>query len=154
MRTLLTSGISLFLMGGVAVAQTATSTPEQSQVKFDSQGATFSFDRGVGQGKIEIECAEGDTTRGCVEAVLPLLEVFSPDDSLGVAYATTSIKCGNTVSEVSTGTTGGNCSVAGPEGGPRESAGCNDGDNRAGANCQTGCGATTGSGSCTIKSAN
>jgi hypothetical protein len=114
-------------------------------------GAKLSIDRGSGKAKIEIQCSASNI-RQCVEAALPVL-----DEGQGgtVVYATSSIKCGNTIYEVSTGNNSGNCSVAGPEGGPRESVGCNDaptGGNTASANCTTGCGATTGSGSCTIKS--
>ena len=69
-----------------------------------------------------------------------------------MVYSTTSIKCGNTVYEVSTGTKGGLCATSGPANAPVESGTCNDGGNRAGANCKTGCEGTTGSGSCTIKS--
>lgn len=107
-----------------------------------------------GMDEIKVKCADYDSTRQCLDVVRPII---SPGGgSTSVVYATTSIKCGSTIYEVSTGNNAGNCSVAGPENGPRESAGCNDsptGGNSASANCQTGCGATTGSGSCTIKSA-
>ena len=116
------------------------------------RGASFFIRRGMDE--IRIKCADSDSTRACIDVVRPII---SPGGGAPtVVYATTSIKCGNTVYEVSTGNNAGNCSVAGPEDGPRDSAGCNDapsGGNTASANCQTGCGATTGSGSCTIKSA-
>jgi hypothetical protein len=105
-------------------------------------------------GEIQVKCADSDSTRQCLDVVRPIISPVGGAPT--VVYATTSIKCGNTIYEVSTGNNAGNCSVAGPENGPRESAGCNDapsGGNSASANCQTGCGATTGSGSCTIKSA-
>jgi hypothetical protein len=107
-----------------------------------------------GMGEIQVKCADSDSTRQCLDVVRPIISPVGGAPT--VVYATTSIKCGNTIYEVSTGNNAGNCSVAGPENGPRESAGCNDapsGGNSASANCQTGCGATTGSGSCTIKSA-
>ena len=115
-----------------------------------SGGAWISITRGLNE--IRIKCADSDSTRQCFDVIGPIV---SPGGGTGVVYATTSIKCGGTVYEVSTGNSAGNCSVAGPENGPRESAGCNDspGGNSASANCTTGCGATTGSGSCTIKSA-
>lgn len=109
-----------------------------------------------GLAEFQVKCADADSTRQCLDVVRPIVSSSVGGSSTGVIYATTSIKCGNTIYEVSTGNSAGNCSVAGPEGGPRESAGCNDapsGGNTASANCQTGCGATTGSGSCTIKSA-
>jgi hypothetical protein len=169
MRFLLMLAASLSLMAGIAAAQTAAPGPEAlgsggpdmhhrmyEHMHARSHGAAFSLDRGTGQGRIKIQCADRDTTRECVEAVLPLLEVLSPGGApgsgSGVAYATTSIKCGGTVYEVSTGTSGGNCAVSGPENGPRNSAGCNDGGNQASASCDEGCGATSGAGSCTIKS--
>jgi hypothetical protein len=104
--------------------------------------------------ELQVKCADSDSTRQCLDVVRPILSLPSGGSSGGVIYATTSIKCGSTSYEVSTGNNAGNCSVAGPENGPRNSAGCNDGagGNSASANCQTGCGATTGSGSCTIKS--
>ena len=70
-----------------------------------------------------------------------------------VVYATTSVKCGSTIYEVSTGTSGGGCSVTRVPGQPTQGANCVDGGNAAEANCTTGCGTTSGSGSCTIKSA-
>jgi hypothetical protein len=109
-----------------------------------------------GMAEIQVKCADSDSTRQCLDVVRPIVSSPVGGSPTGVVYATTSIKCGNTIYEVSTGNNAGNCSVAGPENGPRESAGCNDapsGGNSASANCQTGCGATTGSGSCTIKSA-
>ena len=137
----------LSLIGGLAASQA------HSQGEPCSLGAKFSLDRI--RGNIEIVCARGDTTRACVDAVLPLTEVLSEDGGpvSGVVYATNSIKCGNTVYEVSTGTKEGNCVVAGPEAGPRTGVGCNDGDNKASASCRDGCGSTQGAGSCTIKSA-
>jgi len=155
MKSLVVLGFALLLAPEIAAAQTVTVTP-QHQAEARAQGARLLLDRGTGQGRIEVECAAGDTTRACVEAVLPIIGVLSPGEGsgTGVAYATTSIKCGDTIYEVSTGTNGGNCSTGGTEGGQNTSAGCNDGKNEANANCQKGCGATYGSGSCTIKSAN
>jgi hypothetical protein len=67
------------------------------------------------------------------------------------AQATTSIKCGNTIYEISTGTKAGNCGN-----GPNEanSKVCDDSDgNHAYASCAGGCGISNGAGTCTIKSA-
>lgn len=69
-----------------------------------------------------------------------------------VTYATTSIKCGNTTYEVSTGTKDGSCSASGPTpDSPNNYATCSDSGGKASANCSNGCGPTTGAGSCTIK---
>ena len=138
----------LSLIASVAAAH------EQCPAEPYSQGAKFSLDRT--RGKIAIVCARGDTTRACVDAVLPLAEVLSEDGGPvpGVVYATTSIKCGNTIYEVSTGTTGGACSRHPPTGKPTTVA-CHEGEggNKASASCRSGCGDTEGAGSCTIKSA-
>lgn len=168
MKTILAIvGVSLSLAGAVlageAVAQTAKAPPDESQAaqaspassgdkaEAGSKGAEFFFDRRGTGSRIRIKCADNEATRACVEAAQTLIGAVSSGQGGGVAYATTSIKCGGTVYEVSTGTNGGNCSVSGPQGGPRNSAGCNDGANVASASCDTGCGATGGSGSCTIK---
>jgi hypothetical protein len=156
MKSMLVICTSLPLMAGSAFAQLSGSPVDTqsrapatvSPVESHSPGAMFSLDRGNGRGKINIKCAESDGTRDCVQAVLPVLS--SGQGSGGVIFATTSLKCGNTIIQVSTGTSGGNCAVAGPENGPRNSAGCNDGNNTASASCDTGCGATSGSGSCTM----
>jgi hypothetical protein len=127
--------------------------PSQSEVLGSTGGGARILVRN-GLAEIQVKCAESDTTRQCVDVIRPIIS--QPGGGGSTIYATTSIKCGSTIYEVSTGNNAGNCSVAGPENGPRESAGCNDapsGGNSASANCQTGCGATTGSGSCTIKSA-
>jgi hypothetical protein len=71
-----------------------------------------------------------------------------------VIFAGTSIKCGNTVYEVSTGTTGGNCTAGGSGTGPYTNTTCTDGRNEATASCNRGCGASQGAGNCTIKSVN
>jgi hypothetical protein len=144
----------LLLVAGAAISQPLTpgteqKTPIVSTVQPRSAGASLSLSGGRGQ--FIIKCADSDTTRECVQAVLPVLP--SGQGSGGVIYATTTIKCGGTNYQVSTGTSGGNCAVSGPEGKPRDSAGCNDGNNTASATCDTGCGATSGSGSCTISSA-
>jgi hypothetical protein len=160
MRILLMLASSLSLLAGVAVAQTAEPHMDQTdmgQAHMQSRipGAAFSLDRGAGRGSIGIHCAGRDTTRECVEAVLPLLGVLSPDGApgTGVAYATTSIKCGDTVYEVSTGTTGGACGVSGPTDGQNNNTSCVDEGNKASATCKNGCGPSAGAGSCTIKTA-
>jgi hypothetical protein len=138
-KVMLAAGVSLFFLGGLAVAQTADQ-------KKPTSGAMFLLDRTTGKGKIEIRCAEADSTRQCVDAVQPIL---SSGGGSGVAYATTSIKCGSTVYEVSTGTKGGSCTV---DSSNHSSVDCKDGLNTTGATCSTGCSSSSGSGSCTIKS--
>ena len=149
MKIALMLGVSLSLIASVAVAQ--SSMDERGAVESRAEGAKVLLDRG--QGKVEIQCAKGDTTRSCIAAILPILGTLSSEPAPGVVYATTSIKCGGTIYEVSTGTKDGNCSVAGPQGGMPTSTGCVDGGSKASASCDQGCGASSGSGSCTIKSA-
>ena len=167
---LLSLGASLCLLSNIALAQTAQPSPGQNQPaqmmppgaagpdrmdgdgpRFWSHAAAFSYDRSTG--RIEIRCAEADVTRDCVEAMLPLINTVTPNPGPTVVYATTSIKCGSTIYEVSTGTKGGNCSVVVPQGSQANSASCGDGNNKSGASCAEGCDASSGSGSCTIKSA-
>ena len=114
-------------------------------------GAWILIRRGLDE--IQVKCADLDTTRQCVDVVRPIISPLGGSPT--VVYATSSIKCGNTVYEVSTGNNAGRCSVGGPANGPRNTVGCNDaaGGNEASATCEHGCGATSGSGSCTIKSA-
>jgi hypothetical protein len=150
MKGLLAICIPLSLLTGSAMSQTSTTGSDQKSPivsTVGSGGATLSLSNG--RGKISIKCADSDSTRECVQAVLPVL-TFGQGAG-GVIYATTSIKCGSTVYQVSTGTSSGNCAVAGPKGGPANNANCADGGNTASATCEEGCGATGGSGSCTIK---
>jgi hypothetical protein len=136
----------LFFLAGTAMSQTlAPATEQKPPIVSTGQHAGASLSLSGARGQFIIKCADTDTTRDCVQAVLPVLP--SGQGSGGVIYATTSIKCGSTTYQVSTGTSGGNCAVAGPENGPRNSAGCNDGNNTSSASCDTGCGATSGSGS-------
>jgi hypothetical protein len=147
MKTLLAIGASFVFLGGIAVAQ-STDQRNSSTASSCCSGAMLLIDRGA-KGKIKIKCAEADSTRQCVQAVLPII----PPDQVqgpGVAFATTSIKCGNTVFEISTGTKGGGCSIGGIADQQHSNADCKDGDNTASANCTQGCGLVTGSGSCTI----
>jgi hypothetical protein len=66
----------------------------------------------------------------------------------GAVYATTTIECGSKKYEVSTGNKSGTCLPA-TDG---KSVTCDDKKNSyASANCSTGCGGTSGSGSCTVK---
>jgi hypothetical protein len=74
-----------------------------------------------------------------------------------VVFATTTLECGGKRYEVSTGTNTGWCTVTVVNGKP---SGVNCGDatsptsgsqNEASANCDKGCGASGGAGSCTIK---
>jgi len=77
------------------------------------------------------------------------------DRNAPVVFATTSVKCGDTIYEVSTGNTAGNCGTAVNESGQTTGATCEDRrGNGASASCQGGCGTSSGSGSCTIKAAN
>jgi hypothetical protein len=68
-------------------------------------------------------------------------------------YATTSIKCGKTVYEVSTGSNSGKCTPSkNPKTGARDIVVCEDNaGNKSAASCALGCGNTEGSGSCTVK---
>jgi hypothetical protein len=68
----------------------------------------------------------------------------------GAVFASISIKCGNTVFQVSTGTSKGQCVANGNLDGPSTEAACADGDSVATADCKHGCQSTSGSGSCTI----
>lgn len=79
-------------------------------------------------------------------------EKLAPKDP-GVAYATTTITCGDKAYEVSTGNKG-DCNVQGVEGDKYYRADCatKDGKNSAGASCELGCNSSTGSGSCKVKS--
>ena len=147
MKVALMLGVSLSLVAGAAAAQ---HMHDRSPAAPIAEGAKVLFDRG--QGRVEVQCAKADTTRGCIDAILPILGTLSSGSTPGVIFATTSIKCGDTIYEVSTGTKDGNCSVATPEGGTATSTGCVDGGNKASASCHAGCGASSGSGSCTIKS--
>jgi hypothetical protein len=149
-KALLIVGI-LSLMTGVAFAQAPPPGPDQCTGKTEIRrhGAVLTIDRGVGKGQVQIKCADADTTRQCVEATLPVIS--SGQDT--VVFATVSIKCGSTVYTVSTGTKGGGCSVGSAPNGPTDSVNCEDGGNKASANCVGGCGTAGGSGSCTITSA-
>jgi len=80
-------------------------------------------------------------------------KVIGPATGGTVVYSTNSVKCGNTIYEVSTGTRGGSCDATRNPGQPTTGTNCVDGNNTAEANCTTGCGTTTGAGSCTIKTA-
>jgi hypothetical protein len=112
------------------------------------RGARFSIDRGRGQGRIDIRCADGDTTRACLEAVLPIIE--GGQDQTGVVYATTGLKCGDgTIYEVSTGTNKGTCGPAAGSGGKKVTC-VQGGKEVASASCDSGCGTQDGAGSCKI----
>lgn len=140
MKNIFTIALSFLLLGGAAIAQTADQRKPTS-------GPTFSIDRGA-KGRFEVKCADSDSTRQCVDAVLTIIP---QDQGPGVAYATTSIKCGGTVYQVSTGTQGGSCSTGGVGGQTHTNGSCSDGGNTASADCTSGCGATSGAGSCLIK---
>jgi hypothetical protein len=60
----------------------------------------FDIDRGTGKGEIQVKCADADSTRQCADAVL---QIIQGGDSTTVVYATTSIKCDDTIYTVSTG---------------------------------------------------
>src|SRR5262249_13206645 len=115
---------------------------------------TFS---GTGLGQTAAPDAAGNRTRelpapaassGRLDVRLPggVVVVVPPSGGPGVAYATTSIKCGDTIYQVSTGTSGGACSVTGPIDKPNTGTTCTDGDSRASATCVEGCGPSAGSG--------
>jgi hypothetical protein len=71
--------------------------------------------------RTQVKCADTDSTRQCLEVVRPIVSSPVGGSPTGVIYATTSIKSGSTIYEVSTGNNAGNCSVAGPENGsPRK----------------------------------
>ena len=110
-------------------------------------GASISINRG----KIQVYCDKGDSTRECADALSDVI-ISEGGGSTTVVYATTSIKCGDTIVTVSTGTKTGTCT---PSGGgankPHNAAGCTDkGQQVSAANCDTLCGDTKGSGSCTM----
>ena len=113
-------------------------------------GASFSIDRGPIRGAIQIKCADGDSTRQCVDAVGP---VILPSEGNTVVYATTSIKCGSTIVTISSGTNGGRCYTSGSPGQGNYGASCNDEKEEqvASANCNDLCKDTKNSGSCTMK---
>jgi hypothetical protein len=67
----------------------------------------------------------------------------------GVVYATTSLKCGDTIYNIGTGNSGGNCGPLGGSGGKAVSC-AQLGKQVASASCDTGCGTQTGSGTCSI----
>jgi hypothetical protein len=139
--------VSMVASATAALAQSPT--PSGDPIATQSRGAWFLLDRGVGQGKIEIRCATNEATRVCLEVALPLISGWQQGQG-GVVYATTSLKCGNDVYTVSTGTNSGAC---GPTaGGGGKSVTCTSGGNTvASASCDAGCGTQTGAGSCTLK---
>ena len=143
MKGLLAICITFSLLTGAAMSQTLTPGTDQAspiESTIGSAGATLSLDDG--QGKIIAKCAAAD--RDCIFQM--------PGLSLGKPYATTSIKCGNTIYQVSTN--GGSCEMTYAPGGkgPPTGASCSTADNQnsSEANCDGGCGPSSGSGSCTI----
>jgi hypothetical protein len=152
MKYLIAICIPFSLFAGAAMSQTLTPGSDQKgpiASTAGSGGATLSLQNA--RGKIRIKCAEFDNTRECVQAVLPVLS--SGQGAGGVAYATTSIKCGDTIYQVSTGNSSGICSNLQDVGGGNKTTGvtCGDGSgNTSSATCDGGCGTTKGSGSCTI----
>jgi hypothetical protein len=62
MKITLMLGVSLSLIASVAVAQSPMH--ERGEVESRAEGAKVLLDRG--QGKVEIQCAKGDTTRSCI----------------------------------------------------------------------------------------
>ena len=140
---ILGSVLFLLLLPGGAVAQTPAPSLDYKQVPIPSERAKFSLDRGAGQAKIEMDCGGAETTRRCIDALLPVLGVLSGTDGTHVVYATTSVKCGDTAYEVSTGTGTGECTSDGNK------VTCTDkGSVVASATCQAGCGNSKGAGSC------
>ncbi len=134
------SALQILTMDGDAVAQSAP--PE-----ICSKAGYLSLDRGIGQGKVEIKCAEGESTKICLEAALPIIS--QGQGQIGVVYATTSLKCGDTIYQVSTGTKTGSCGPTAGTGG--QGISCTDGGKLvSAASCVAGCGTSNGAGSCTI----
>jgi hypothetical protein len=111
------------------------------------EGASISINRG----KIQVYCAKGDSTRECADAMSDVI-ISEGGGSTTVVYATTSIKCGDTIYTVSTGTGTGNClTFGGGADKPPTEVRCNDkGKQVASATCTGGCGDSDKSGSCTI----
>ena len=70
-----------------------------------------------------------------------------------VAYATSSIKCGGTIYECTTGNASGSCNMSGgTSGGTYTTVSCDDNKgNRSSASCSVGCSNSSGSGGCSIK---
>jgi hypothetical protein len=153
MKCLMAICIALSFLAGTAMSQTLTPGIDQTSPTVStvgSAGATLSLD--TGQRKIIAKCAVAESTRDCVQALLPILSLGNGGS--GVIYATTSIKCGSTIYEVSTGNSAGMCSNLADQGGGNKTTGvtCGDGSgNASSATCDGGCGVTKGSGSCTIK---
>jgi hypothetical protein len=111
-------------------------------------GAAISINRG----KIQVYCAKGDSTRECADAMSDVI-TSEGGGSAGVAYATNSIKCGDTIYTVSTNTDTGSCLIGGERGKPPTNVHCTDGGKQvASADCGTGCGDVTNGGSCKISS--
>lgn len=110
----------------------------------------------IAMGLVLMASAAGAAERirpgGAGERIIERGERLAPRTP-GVVYATSSIKCGDRVYEVSTGNNKGQCSVRGVEGEEDHMVNCStaDGKNVANATCALGCGDTNGSGSCKIK---
>jgi hypothetical protein len=145
-KMILASGTLFLFMSGVALAQTAAAPADQKML---TSGAILSLDRGSGKGRLQITCAAGESTRDCVGAVGPIISGQG-----SVVFATTSIKCGDTILTASTGTASGTCATtgSGKDGlGPNTIISCGDNKgNKSTANCKNLCGESQGSGTCTI----
>jgi len=111
-------------------------------------GASFSIDRGAS--RIDVKCADLDSTRQCIDAIGPII---SPGGgSTTVVYATSSIKCGDTTYTVSTGTNTGSCNTGASEGQLPTTVNCQDGGKQvSSASCSGGCGSSLNGGKCEIK---
>jgi hypothetical protein len=77
-----------------AIAQTII--PVSSHRKHSFAGAptaSIVLDIGSGNGKVEIQCAQDESTRECIEAAMPLFEIMSPvgEPDINVVFATNSI---------------------------------------------------------------
>jgi hypothetical protein len=147
MKGLLAIFIPLSLFAGAAMSQTIKSGADQTSPIVSSEGsagATLSFNNG--QSSIIAKCAATESTHDCVQAVLPVL-------SLGKPFATTSIQCGSTIYQISTGNSSGQCGNLENVGSPGKTTAVSCGDsvgNSSSASCDGGCGAEKGSGTCTI----
>jgi hypothetical protein len=125
--------VLLLMIGGTALAQTAA-----TETAGDTRRELPPFPSAASSQHTDLRLP------GAVVILVP------SQGGPAVSYATTSIKCGDTIYQVSTGTSGGACGVTGPAGKPSTGADCSDGGSRASATCNLGCGPSAGSGACTI----
>src|SRR5215831_17308244 len=98
MRNILLIAALLLSTGATVLAQnTAPAGPASATLI--SRGARLLLDRPAGLGRIDIRCAEGESTKECVDSFLPIISGGQFHVGIG---ATTSLKCGDTTFQVST----------------------------------------------------